>query len=381
MIFCTRCGHPMEDDKKFCNNCGALLQPKPNVPLQPQTTKSETEPSRPHAAQATASHEETPVSHDTAAPSKSPVPEAPVSVEIPAETPAVQPSPAHPQIQEEAAPVKPKRNLFPAIFFPILGLVLTVLFIVCIPRISRLVWGIAHKDSSYSAYEEPSAPDTEIEAPAGTFSDIPTTSDVSTVSSEEEMYNEADANFQTGDYAAAIDGFIALGAYRDAHDRAQECSYFYACKLKEAGNFTDALSQFYAAEGRYDSDAQFEETVALLIAQNQSNNFFSTEGALVGNGWGTLARYDSTDESIATENRWIQYTSDVGWPFYHNFPHSSSQGSYSVIDGLHCTHDSDGTMVREWVFQSTDDPQIIKMYDFNDGQSYILYHFDHEVFN
>lgn len=70
-------------------------------------------------------------------------------------------------------------------------------------------------------------------------------------------YKAADALYTAGDYAAAAEGFAALGDYKDSAERAQEASsadaYEQAKALLDAGDYAEAITAFEALGGYQDS--------------------------------------------------------------------------------------------------------------------------------
>lgn len=59
-------------------------------------------------------------------------------------------------------------------------------------------------------------------------------------------YKNAETALQNGDYLSAQEQFEALGAYRDAQERARECQYLAACALETAGDDVAAKEAFFA---------------------------------------------------------------------------------------------------------------------------------------
>lgn len=80
-------------------------------------------------------------------------------------------------------------------------------------------------------------------------------------------YNAAVEKLTAGQYDEARTAFAAMGDYRDAAERQQECDYQKALSLREMGgadNLTEAEKLFSGLNGYQDSEDQRQKTVYLL---------------------------------------------------------------------------------------------------------------------
>lgn len=76
-------------------------------------------------------------------------------------------------------------------------------------------------------------------------------------------YRDACSYQETGAYEAALEGFTALGEYKDSRERAQQCSnvisYQHAVSLQEAKEYAEAAELFEGISGYEDSDSRAEQ--------------------------------------------------------------------------------------------------------------------------
>lgn len=219
MVFCNQCGHPMEEGKKFCNQCGSPMPERSQFPVQQEVYEPVDEQTQILVSEVPAQAEALPNS---------------------AEIPTFDSVPSQYPVQDAPVSDKPKRNLFPIIFFPVLGFCLVILLIICAPRMGRLVWGITNRDSSDPSYEEPYMD--EITPPA---TQAPAT--MSTLSSEEAMYEDAQQLMWEGRYSEARELFASLGNYDDSVSLRQQCDFEIAHNYLRQNDLDSAARLMFAA--------------------------------------------------------------------------------------------------------------------------------------
>ena len=79
-------------------------------------------------------------------------------------------------------------------------------------------------------------------------------------------YQQAQALYQAGDYAAAAQAFDALGDYRDSSELASACHYAAAKALFDAGEYTEASREFTLL-GDYEDSAEMVSACQYALAE------------------------------------------------------------------------------------------------------------------
>ena len=83
-----------------------------------------------------------------------------------------------------------------------------------------------------------------------------------------QRYKTAEAAMEAGDYSKALSGFLSLGDYKDAPDRANEARYAYAAAMLAEGNYEIAWT-YYQRLGDYKDAPDRAEEAGLAYADER----------------------------------------------------------------------------------------------------------------